>query len=83
MQDLRSGGDILLMRFTGFVLMIIGILGLVVGGIHHNRQGSVMEVASPRATATEQRRIPASNIVGGIVLLGGTMLFAYPGRRSA
>ena len=63
--------------------MIIGILGLVVGGISYKRQRSVMEGGSLRTTATEQRRIPPSQVVGGIVLLGGTLLFAYPSRRLA
>jgi|SoiMethySBSTD1v2_1073268.scaffolds.fasta_scaffold1618346_1 hypothetical protein len=71
------------MRFTGLILMVIGILGLVVGGKNYNRQRSVLEVASIRSTATEQRHIPPSPIVGGIVLLGGTLLFAYPRRRLA
>lgn len=71
------------MKFTGLILMIIGVLGLVVGGINYNRQRSVLEVGSLRATATAQRRIPPSQIVGGIVLLGGTLLFAYPSRRLA
>ena len=71
------------MRFTGFMLMIIGILGLVVGGINYNRRRSVLELGSLRAAATEQRRFPPSHIVGVIVLLGGTLLFAYPGRRLA
>jgi len=71
------------MRFTGFILMIIGILGLVVGGIRYNRQRTVLEVGSFRATATEQRPLPRSPIVGGIVLFGGTLLLAYPRRRVA
>lgn len=69
------------MRFTGLILMVIGIVNLVVGGINYNRQRSVLEVASMRATATEQGHNPPYPIVGGIVLLCGTLLFAYPRRR--
>ena len=65
------------------MLMVIGILGLVVGGNSYKRQRTVLEVASFRATATEQRHIPLSPIVSGIVLLGGTLLFAYPRRHRA
>jgi len=71
------------MRFTGLLLMIIGILGLVVGGINYNRRRSLMEVGSLRVPATEQQRIRPSDIVGGIVLLSGTWLLAHPGRRLA
>jgi hypothetical protein len=72
------------MRFTGFILMIIGILGVVAGGInYYARRRAVQEVGSFGATATEQRHIPPPLIVGGIVLLSGTLLFAYPRRRWA
>jgi len=71
------------MRFTGLLLMIIGILGLVVGGINYNRRRSLMEVGSLRVPATEQQRIRPSDIVGGIVLLSGTLLLAHPSRRLA
>ena len=71
------------MRFTGLVLMIIGIVVLVVGGNNDNRRRSVLEVGSLRATATGQRSIPVPQIGGGIILLGGTLLLAYPGRRLA
>jgi len=70
-------------KFTGLILMIIGILGVVVGGINYNRQRTVLEFGSFRASASEQRHIPRSSVVGGIVLLGGTLLFAYPRRRFA
>jgi hypothetical protein len=71
------------MRFTGFIVMIIGVFGLVVGGIRYNRQRTVPEVGSFRATATGQRHLPRSAIVEGIVLVGGTLLLAYPRRRLA
>jgi hypothetical protein len=70
------------MKFTGFILMIIGILGLVVGGINYNRQRAAVEVRSLMASATEHRNTPRPPIVGGVVLLSGTLLFGYPRRRS-
>jgi hypothetical protein len=71
------------MKFTGLILMMIGILDLVIGGINYSRQRTVLEVESFRATANEHRQIPSSAIVGGVVLLGGTLLLAYPRRRFA
>jgi hypothetical protein len=71
------------MRFTGLVLMIIGIFSLVIYGINYNRQRTAREVRSFRATATEQRHTPSSPMVGGIVLFGGTLLLTYPRRRLA
>ena len=71
------------MKFTGLILMIIGILDLVIGGTNYSRQRAALEAGSFRATANEHRQIPRSAIVGGIVLLGGTLLVAYPRRRFA
>ena len=71
------------MKFTGLILMIIGILDLVIGGTNYSRQRTVLEVGAFRVAANEHRQIPSFAIVGGIVLLGGTLLFAYPRRRFA
>jgi hypothetical protein len=70
------------MKFTGFVLMLIGAIALVPGVINYNRQRTVLEVGSFKATATEQRHIPLSPVLCGIVLFGGILLFA-PRRRLA
>ena len=59
------------MKFMGFVLVILGVLALVYGGISYNRQRTVLDVGPFKATATEQKNIPLSPIVGGIALLGG------------
>lgn len=69
------------MRVTGLLILIIGILGLVVGRSNHSRHRTVLEVGSLRATAVEQRYISLSGIVAGVVLFGGTLLFAIPRRR--
>jgi len=47
---------------------------LVYGGISYSRQRTVLEVGSFKATATEQKNIPVSPIVGGIVLVIGVAL---------
>ena len=71
------------MKFIGFVLVIFGILALVYGGISYNRQRTVLDVGPFRATATEQKNIPLSPIVGGIVLLSGILLLVVPRKRRA
>ena len=71
------------MKFTGLILMLIGAVALVIGAINYNRQRTVLEVGGFKATATEQRSIPIPPIVGGIVLLGGVLLFASPRKRFA
>jgi len=71
------------MKIFGFILVILGLLALVYGGISYNRQRTVLDVGSFRATATEQKNVPLSPIVGGIVLLSGILLFVIPRKRLA
>jgi uncharacterized membrane protein len=71
------------MKVLGFALVILGILALVYGGISYSRQRTVLEVGSFKATATEQKNIPLSPIVGGIVLVIGVVLLAVPRKRRA
>ena len=70
------------MRVLGFMLVVVGFLALVYGGISYNRQRTVLDVGPFKATATEQKNVPFSPIVGGIVLLGGVLLLVVP-RKSA
>jgi len=71
------------MKVLGFALVILGILALVYGGISYSRQRTVLEVGSFKATATEQKNIPLSPIVGGIVLVIGVVLLVVPRKRRA
>ena len=71
------------MKILGFVLVILGLLALVYGGISYNRQRTVLDVGPFKATATEQKNIPLSPIIGGIVLLSGILLFVIPRKRLA
>ena len=70
------------MKPLGFLLAILGLLALVYGGISYNRQRTVVDVGPFKATATEQKNIPLSPIVGGILLLGGIVLLVAPRKRS-
>jgi uncharacterized membrane protein YidH (DUF202 family) len=71
------------MKLIGFVLVVVGVLALVYGGISYNRQRTVLDVGPFKATATEQKNIPLSPIVGGIALLGGVILLVVPRKRLA
>jgi hypothetical protein len=71
------------MKTVGFVLVILGVLALVYGGISYSRQRTVLNVGSFTATATEQKNVPLSPIVGGIALVGGIILLALPKKRLA
>lgn len=70
------------MKVFGFILLILGIVVLLYGGITYNRQRTVLDVGPFKATATEQKNIPLSPIVGGIVLLSGIVLLVVPRKRT-
>ena len=72
-----------MMKTLAFALVVLGILALVYGGVSYNRQRTVLDVGSFKATATEQKNIPLSPIVGGIALLGGMALLIVPRKRLA
>lgn len=69
------------MRIVGFVLVVLGALALIYGGISYSRERTVVDLGPIKATATEQRNIPFSPIVGGIAILGGALLLFLPRRR--
>ena len=71
------------MKAIGLVLVILGILALVYGGVSYNRQRTVLDVGPFKATATEQKNVPLSPIVGGIALLCGVVLLVVPRKRAA
>lgn len=71
------------MKILGFVLVVLGALALAYGGISYNRQRTVLDVGPFKATATEQKNVPFSPIVGGILLLGGVLLLVVPRKRLA
>jgi hypothetical protein len=71
------------MKILGFILVVLGFLALVYGGFSYNRQRTVVDVGPFKATATEQRNVPLSPIVGGIALLGGILLLVVPRKRFA
>jgi hypothetical protein len=71
------------MKIFGFALVVIGVIALAYGGITYNRQKTILDVGPFKATATEQKNVPLSPIVGGIALLGGILLLVVPRRRSA
>jgi uncharacterized membrane protein YidH (DUF202 family) len=71
------------MKFLGLILVLVGVLALVYGGISYNRQKTIVDVGPFTATATEQKNIPLSPIVGGIALIGGVLLLVVPRKRTA
>lgn len=71
------------MKTLGYLLVILGILGLVIGIVGYDRQRTVLEVGSFKATATERTTPPVAPILGGIALASGIALLVVSRRRPA
>lgn len=59
------------MKITSVALVILGIIALIYGGIDYTGQKTVLEVGSFKATATGQKTIPVSSVIGALSLIGG------------
>lgn len=70
------------MKILGVVLLLVGVLVLVYGGITYNRQRTIIDVGSFKATATEQKTIPFSPILGGVALVVGVALLVTNRKRT-
>jgi len=71
-----------MMKLIGIALIILGIVSLVWGGIHYNDQKTVIQMGDFKATATEEKTIPISPVVGVIALIGGVALLMIDKRRA-
>ena len=71
------------MKPVGYILLVAGLLVLVYGGISYSRQKTVIDLGPIKATATEQRHVPLSPIVGGIAIVAGLLLLVVPRRNAA
>ena len=71
------------MKTLGFILLVLGVLILIYGGISYSRQRTVIDVGAFKATATDQKNIPLSPIVGGLAVLSGVILLVVPRKQPA
>ena len=69
------------MKIAGVLLVVLGMLGLIYGGIGYKKEKTVLDLGPIKATATEQKNIPISPVVGGIAVIGGVLLLVIPKRR--
>lgn len=70
------------MKVLGFALVVVGLLALAYGGISYDRQKTVIDVGTFKATATEHKSFPISPIVGVIAMLGGGLLLFSQKKRT-
>jgi hypothetical protein len=69
------------MKIAGFVLLALGILGLVYGGIRYTTQETVIDVGPIHATADKEHNFPIAPVASGFLLVAGAaVLVASRGR---
>jgi uncharacterized membrane protein len=59
---------------AGIVLVVLGVLALVYQGFSYTHRERILDVGPIHATADEQKQVPISPILGGLVLAGGVAL---------
>lgn len=62
------------MRIVGFVLIVIGVIALAMGGISYTKREKVLDIGPIEATAERQKTIPLPPLLGGLALAGGIVL---------
>ena len=70
------------MKIAGFVLLALGLLGLLYGGIRYTSRDTVLDIGPIHATKEREHTLPIAPIAGVLLLAaGGAMLLSS--RRNA
>ena len=69
------------MRILGFVLIVVGVISLAVGGISYTKREKVLDIGPIEATAERQKTIPLPPLLGGLALTGGIVLVIAGSRK--
>jgi hypothetical protein len=59
----------------GIILIGLGLLALVWGGFSYTTQETVVDVGPIHATRDKLHTVPLAPIAGGVLLLGGVVMF--------
>jgi hypothetical protein len=62
------------MKILGFVLIVVGVISLAIGGISYTKREKVLDIGPIEATAERQKTIPLPPLLGGLALAGGIVL---------
>jgi hypothetical protein len=70
-------------RTVGLLLIVLGAIALIWGGITYTKREEIVDVGPIEIEADTKERIPLPPILGAIALVGGIVLIASSGRRTA
>ena len=66
----------------GFVLIVLGVLGLALGGFSFTRKEKVLDVGPVEATADKKERMAVPPLLGVLAIVGGVVLVATSARTA-
>ena len=69
-------------RTIGFILCVIGVIGLVWGGITYTTEEKVVDIGPIQVTSEKTRKIPFPPIVGAVALVAGLVILGTSKRGS-
>ena len=64
------------MKNFGILLAIVGIIMLVIPGFNYVTQKKVVDIGNIKINKDENHSVEWSPIIGGILLVGGVVIFA-------
>lgn len=67
-------------RIVGVILIVVGLFGLLLGGFSWTEEKTVVDIGPIEARTRERKTLPVPPIVGGIVLVAGTVLLLLPAK---
>ncbi len=71
------------MRLAGFILIVLGLLGLIAGGLDYRRSHRTVRVGPLSATIQERETNVVPPILGAIALVAGAALVVSSRRSRA
>jgi hypothetical protein len=69
------------MRIAGYILIVIGVISLAIGGISYTKREKVLDIGPLEATAERQKTIPLPPLLGAVALAGGVALVIAGSRK--
>ena len=67
---------------VGFMLIVLGVLGLALGGFSFTRKEKVLDIGPVQATADKKENVAVPPLLGALAIVGGGVLVAAGARRA-